>query len=385
MLSSVSKLADKPFVVGFLLPSLVFAVAVVNMFPMPCWLVPIINDVKVSNNPFANLTYFVLAIWIIATVLLIVNYDAYQILEGYLPPMSWFGWCTQYHRARLVDLLKREQRYRDARDLDKASDLREHRLGVYPSEPDWILPTAFGNTLRSFETYSWDVYHADAVVLWPRLAAVVPKEFKTELENARSQVDFLVSLCVLGWVTAAIGFCEFAWQIWGPHGAPCVKGMSVPSPLTLCFDIAGALLASLIFYRWAIHALGGWGELVKSVSDCYLPALATQLGYVLPDQETDRWQFWENVTVRFEFRRAFPEGFNPIAAASPTVKARPTEASEIGDNAHDGFLIRSVLFLGALRIVSKLAQKRLRKHLRSKMVGESPSVSDDALSEAPEG
>jgi hypothetical protein len=280
---------------------------------------------------------------LIATVLLLLNYDAYQVLEGYLPPMSWFGICKTYHKRRHKKLKDGVKTAVDGKDPD-AGKLRREFLATYPSNPDWILPTAFGNALRSFETYAYDVYRADSVVLWPRLAAVVPKSFMALVDNARCQVDFLVSLCVLGWVIAAIAVAELASQVLGSQPPKLPLDAS-----RLSAEFGCALFASWIFYRWAVHALGGWGEAVKSVSDCYLPALAAQLGYVLPDQEAERRLFWPNVVQRFIYRRGFPKGFNPIVptALGPTT-VEPKTA---------GFSIRSSIGRGCLRIVLSLGRK----------------------------
>ena len=184
-------------------------------------------------------------------------------------PLSWFGWCKRYHRWRLRRLTDRVNAARASGDLGKASKLREALLAEYPSRPDWILPTAFGNRIRGLETYSYDVYRADAIVLWPRLMTVVPKEFVSQIDNARCQVDFLVSLVSLGWVVAAIAFAELLKGLSDAH----FRHMPANS-WQLGYEVAGGLLASLLFYRRSVGALGAWGETIKTVSDCYLPALA---------------------------------------------------------------------------------------------------------------
>ena len=84
-------------------------------------------------------------------------------------------------------------------------------------------------------------------------------------------------------------------------------------------------MVSWLAYRWAVHAAGAWGELVKSVSDCYLPALATQLGYMLPTGEKARWDFWENIAARFIFRQEFDDDFKPVPL--PQVKPEPEAAA----------------------------------------------------------
>lgn len=323
MLSSISKIADKPFVIGFLLPSLMFAIVLVGLFPLPPWAQSIVEDLH-SENPFANLTYVVLGIWLIATILLLLNYDIYRCLEGYTAPMKWFTWCQRFHRWHHKRLLDDANKAKDA-GKPTAGTLRIALLDEYPLDPHYILPTAFGNVLRSFEQYSWDVYGADGVALWPRLVAVLPKDFIGQMDDARSQVDFPVNLCVLSWIVAAIAAGELVVQARQLHFELWSKTYE-----PFAVDIAAALAISWLLYRWATHALGGWGETVKAAWDCYLPALATQLAYVLPDNEVDRKVFWRRLSAHFTYRREFPKDFNPIEPAKATApwKARPTDEKE---------------------------------------------------------
>src|ERR1019366_8978839 len=59
-----------------------------------------------------------------------------------------------------------------------------------PLESD-ILPTRFGNAIKAFEVYPRDIYGADGVVIWPRLTSVIPKTFGEQIQDIRSQIDFL--------------------------------------------------------------------------------------------------------------------------------------------------------------------------------------------------
>jgi hypothetical protein len=321
MLSGVSKLAEKPFVIGFLLPAMIFTVVALNLFK-PDSLSGLLDQLH-TGNPLADLTFLAVGVWILSMVLLLFTTDIYQVLEGYLPPMSWFRWCVSYHQSRFKRLHDRIKALEDGqRDAD-ADELRIKCLAEYPSKSGWILPTAFGNMLRSFETYSYDVYHADGVALWPRLATVVPKDFAAQVESARSQVDALVNFCALGWVMAALAVSDVVVQGWQTRYHPWPA-----STQSLLLVAALSLVASWLFYRWAVHALGGWGEAVKSAFDCYLPALAQQLGYQLPPDEKARREFWENMNIRLAYRTEFLKGFKPIPVPpKSTVAAAPSEPS----------------------------------------------------------
>jgi hypothetical protein len=113
-----------------------------------------------------------------------------------------------------------------------------------------------------------------------------------------------------------------------------------------------ALTVSWLLYRWATHALGGWGETVKAAWDCYLPALAIQLGYVLPDNEVDRKVFWRKISAHFVYRREFPKEFNPIEPAKAVAPWKPrslvAEAPEQTNKDNAGWMVRLVRWIGAI-------------------------------------
>ena len=62
-------------------------------------------------------------------------------------------------------------------------------------------------------------------------------------------------------------------------------------------------MASYLFYRWALVGVSHWGELVKSAFDCYLPELATQLGFELPETEERRRRFWTAFSLQITYGR----------------------------------------------------------------------------------
>jgi hypothetical protein len=66
----------------------------------------------------------------------------------------------------------------------------------YPNK-DRLLPTALGNILRAGEDITTDRYGLDAVVVWPRLYPLLPKELKSILNDLRNQLDFSIFVSFL--------------------------------------------------------------------------------------------------------------------------------------------------------------------------------------------
>ncbi len=64
------------------------------------------------------------------------------------------------------------------------------------------LPTAFGNAIKTFEMYPQEVYGADGVTLWLRIAGVAPKPLLEATTETRAQVDFMVNASFFSLVIA---------------------------------------------------------------------------------------------------------------------------------------------------------------------------------------
>lgn len=330
MLGNLPKLLDRNFVLGFVLPVLLFAVAALFLLRdysfAGAWL-----DSLLAKD-VTSAAYAVAIVWLLAVILLLLNHAIYRMLEGYLPPLSWRRgaarrfwthiqqWQTEANglRERYDDLTQAElKRYNELRG--KLSDL--------PTTGEDVLPTRFGNAIRAFETYSYDVYGADGVVLWPRLLSVASKDYADAVQDARTQVDFLIGCCVLALCLAVLALVvafqqtqfdvlfkevAYAWDL--SYRAPIPDGNSTRGlfmiwrPLLLLIPFGkllwfiAACLAARIFYCFAVWAVPAWGELVRAGFDCYLPKLAEQLGYTLPRNDARRRAFWQEISAMMTYR-----------------------------------------------------------------------------------
>src|SRR5712692_4078105 len=74
----------------------------------------------------------------------------------------------------------------------------------FPPEEDQLLPTAFGNTIKAFETYPDVMYGFDAIEGWTRLLAVIPKDYRELIETTKAETDFWVNL----WFISLLILCE---------------------------------------------------------------------------------------------------------------------------------------------------------------------------------
>lgn len=330
MLSSVSKLADKAFVLGYFLPALLGVYAALKILHCPPWFAALCT-VK-PQNPFENLTYVALAVWVVAVLLLSVNHAAYRVIEGYLPPLSWLPFLKTWHRARFQRLEQKRKELRDDGEVDKSGRLWFETFNTYPHEDGDFLPTLFGNAIRAFEVYPWDVYNVDGVVVWERLGAVIPSSFQQAINDARSQVDFFVNVmllsCAISFGAALKLLIERLWNI------PALQ-CNLP---WLTATIAGGIVVAVVAYYMSLGPIVAWGDTVKSAFDCYLPALAAQLGYELPSTGPKRRKFWLDMNTMFIYRRPPPRDRWRFAAAKSSGEgATPHgEGAGAGESAGDG-------------------------------------------------
>jgi hypothetical protein len=215
--------------------------------------------------------------------------------------------------------------------------LRLELLARYPTDEAHVLPTAFGNVLRAFEVYPREVYGADAIPVWLRLAAVVPKDHAAQVNGARAQVDCFVNIAFLAFglvLAALVGAAVHTIGAAMDDGAAAAAGD--PPWVRQAVAAAVAFAVSLLSYRWAVARAAAWGEAVKAAFDCYLPALIGQLGYAVPPTEAERRAFWEQFNDRMLYRYPMPREW-PVAgkAGGKASPERPPDGAE-DDAARDG-------------------------------------------------
>jgi hypothetical protein len=162
MFASISKLVDKPFVIGFIIPVLL---GTFSILALERDLEPFkeIYKTVMGLKAFADLTVVVLSLWVLATLLLLFNTLLFRLLEGYLGPLASARW-----RARMMDrysaaqrpLLAKYQAFVESAAPASPEAKRAYYDGIilfnqnWPSSRQLVLPTRFGNVIRASETYS---------------------------------------------------------------------------------------------------------------------------------------------------------------------------------------------------------------------------------------
>lgn len=299
MFGELPKLFDRDFVVAFFLPAAVFVVASLglltgyNVFP---GLLPLLKEDALKGATVVG----VLA-WVAGVLLLVMNFSVYRLLEGYgdYNPLKLLGRFQSRRYERLQEQIAKVEQELEGRkfvgDEEAVNELRWKQSGLrqeaaewFPQKPDELLPTAFGNTLRAFEGYSVEMYGADAIVLWVRLLAVVPAEFREMMNAAKAQTDFWVNLWLISYVLLLEHLFLLAYY----------------GQFRMWWVAALAAFIITVAPRRAKSAARGWGDFVKASFDLYLPDLRKKLELPSPADADEEKRQWGEISRQVIYHKA---------------------------------------------------------------------------------
>jgi len=194
-----------------------------------------------------------------------------RILEGYWAPHGPLGLVAESRRNR-YRRRRRELKVLAIQDraltwweqhhphlIEKRQEQAARRLSELPADDDRVLPTRLGNVLRRHEDLAGDRYGLDALEVIPLLYPVAPTAMIDLIEDARNEMDVMVTF-VLTWLLAT----AFGLYLLHNHGPW----------LLLPLATYGLAWAS---YRAAVIAAGGYGRTLMRAIDLYRFDLIEQL------------------------------------------------------------------------------------------------------------
>jgi hypothetical protein len=213
-------------------------------------------------------------IWFLATLLATQSGGIVRIYEGY--PLVWCAArVNRLLRGKLVvdppGIGAHQRRWhrlrtqaRDAADDPEAAadqagsryeiDAADMLYDQYPARHARVMPTAFGNVIRSAEDYAHHRYGFDVIQLWPRLSVVLPNEYLVDVET--SMIEYETPLMVsFGMATVA--------------ASSLLLMFSTVSTGAFVAIIVGTSIASWIAYRLSVRAVRDYGDLLRTAVDLY--------------------------------------------------------------------------------------------------------------------
>ncbi len=307
MLAGLPKLFDRSFFIGYFLPSfLLFGGVGTNLFAFG-YIDNNFTDLIVTKNTLGAVISVVL-VWLLSILLMTFSRSIVRLLEGYgqeanpfhifLPQQRQLFKSVAEPHLRKVDSVLNDRR-KGIPQTQEFEKLDVWRATVdFPEDLDLVLPTRLGNVMRAYERYSNVVYGIEAIVVWPRLAMVIPEEARERIREAEALFYFSINMLVVGLITISTCATLAIRSLYskGTSGAADV----VTWPIVLI------VLVSVFFicFSWLRlpHAARERGDQVKSTFDLYRKPLAEALGFELPPTEAEERKMWELVSRRMLLR-----------------------------------------------------------------------------------
>jgi hypothetical protein len=241
----------------------------------------------------------------------------YRLLEGYM----WPGWLAEWGQRRQCAQKKALQAAVMVAGKGWRRDVALENLDRYPTDDAQIVPSRFGNAIRAFETYGITRFNMDSQTLWHELLAVTPKYIESEINSARSSVDFFVALLYLsiffGFACLVLGSIE--------HFKIGILVLTVPA-----FSLA------FLCHWLAIRATDAWSYPIHALVNLGRVKLADSLGLELPETLEEEKKMWGLVTMyAYYASREYGEALDAYRKA-PTEQRGETRAEEEAWNGGTG-------------------------------------------------
>ncbi|HXQ71002.1 MAG TPA: hypothetical protein VN844_10970 [Pyrinomonadaceae bacterium] len=181
---------------------------------------------------------------------------------------------------------------------------------TYPDERGLILPTRLGNAIRSFEYYSHREYGIDSIEIWPRLVAVIPKEYAVSIDDSKTTFDFMLNSSLLSLLLCVLIL---------------FSGLLYPASLLSLWNAAYWILTvvalgllAYFFYRLSINRAHAWGLLIKSAFDLYRWELLKKLGYAQqPKHRLEERELWGEISRQAIYGDRFDKRMLEYSESSP--------------------------------------------------------------------
>ncbi|MBL7487790.1 hypothetical protein I6A60_35935 [Frankia sp. AgB1.9] len=205
-----------------------------------------------------------------------------RLYEGYALPWP----------LRLAAERRRTHHVRRFHRLPLDSPLRHTR---YPPLIDWFMPSAVGNLLRASETHAFQCYRIDSAVVWPRLYAVLPADFKSEFAAARERLDAAVASFTLTLLFVA--------------SSTAITTLTQPWFVPLA-TFAFTATVSWVAHRGVFRAAVPYAELVRTAFDLHRGLVIDAIGWQHPTSYGAERAQWAQICRLWQ--QGIPDG--PIGA-----------------------------------------------------------------------
>lgn len=246
----------------------------------------------------ATLICLLIAIAISGFVVQRFDFLAIRLLEGYWPKV--LNPFRQWLIERQIPPHKEERA--QWQSLDNKTERNPEEEEKY-AKIDWdrsqkprstrqFMPTKLGNVLRAAELAPKIAYGLDAVLCWPRLWLILPKQARADVSAAREELNtaarmWLWSVLFCLWALGAFWATPFYIVLW-------------PLPV--------GLLSAWFCYRWALSATQIYASLIRATYELYRFSLYKSLNIGEPKNQVQELEMAKQLNeffLRGQWNRVF--------------------------------------------------------------------------------
>jgi hypothetical protein len=311
------------FIVSGFIPSLAFVVFSLFAFDpiLPNAIQRRIGDVS-NLLGTSGIVMFITAV-ILGFTLTVLNNFFIKIYEGYIL-LKRFPFLKRSEerrerkmRLRIHLIQKLLQPYQEAGRMGQplarklSSLLRNQQIifnDNFPTLQTELLPTPFGNKLKSAEFYPMDRYKINSVPMWPRLIYAIDPKFLDKITDTRNQLTFVVNCSFLCAGFAALSITASIYQgLMKKLAQHSVPELLYFLPVDLDPKIyhqrmliyiavaAVAMIFALVFYRASLVSVSEFGDMIRSAYDLFRFDLLEKLHYKLPEDSEKERNLWNRI------------------------------------------------------------------------------------------
>lgn len=280
VLKEITDYLDRRFVFTLLFPSLLFWSGLLAVFALNSNLMTILTTWEQQTTTIKTIQIVAALVWVTFFAHVVANQLTWltRQFEGY---WDWFPFSI----GKLGRHIRSNYYSRVLKALDAQGNTGGYERIYYsyplPVEAEHLMPTRLGNILKNAELYPFQRYQVDAVLMWPRLYPILPKEYATLLGDAKASLDLMLVISALSGLFAVVS-SSYLLIVGGTWWL-----------FLICFW--GGLILARLAYLSALHAAIPYTQLIKSAFDLYREDLLVKLGYKRPESLDAEIKLWDNL------------------------------------------------------------------------------------------
>jgi hypothetical protein len=284
VVSEATNRFENRFVLNALVPTLVFLPLTAAVVVQALWGLESVIAAYLDLAPalIVLIPLGLLAVaWLIASMLasqwdrLVRFYEGYPLVSLYgllnnLRPVARRG--SRFSPPGVSAHQRRRARMAEDVQLRGANPLKVHL--AYTEHEEFVLPTRLGNILRAAELYPRDRYGIDTIVMWTRMAILLPDYILQTIERQIMAYQLPLVISAGSGVVALSSFL-----------------LAASGQFKLFIVIFGlSLMTSYLGYYWSLTLAQHYGTALRSVFDVYRDELRSKW-YATFNPDIDRTHF----------------------------------------------------------------------------------------------